>query len=106
MLPSDEQNDAAELRSPAAWEWLVNSRNLLILVVGQTMIALPEQEQPGYSGMMLNERLFAAGLLDAFDDAARRRDRSQMIDLLRRVEVKTPEWSVNTILDHPEKYGF
>jgi len=60
----------------------------------------------GYSGMTINERLSAAGLVDAFDDAARRRDRDKMIELLRCVDVETPEWSVDTILAHPERYGF
>lgn len=43
-----------------------------------------EFEQPGnpFLGMTTNERLFAAGLLDAFDAAARRRDRSEMVELL------------------------
>ena len=56
--------------------------------------------------MTVNERLFTAGLLDAFGEAARRRDRDQMIELLRRVEIETSEWSVDTILEHPERYGF
>lgn len=70
------------------------------------MNANNENHPPDYSGMTVNERLFAAGLVDAFDDAARRRDRDKMIELLRRVEVETPEWSVDTILAHPERYGF
>lgn len=56
--------------------------------------------------MTVNERLFSAGQLAAFDKAARSRDRSQMIDLLRRVDVERPEWSVDKMLDDPEKYGF
>ena len=70
------------------------------------MNANSENHPPDYSGMTLNERLFAAGLLGAFDDAARRRDRDVMIELLRRVEVETPEWSVEAILADPGRYGF
>jgi hypothetical protein len=58
--------------------------------------------------MTLNERLFDAGLLDAFGEAARRRDRNTMIELLRRVAL-TPEdatWSVDTVLGNPSKYGY
>ena len=61
---------------------------------------------PNYAGMTVNERLFAAGLLAVFDDAARKRDRDKMIELLRRVEVETPEWSVDAILADPGRYGF
>ena len=59
-----------------------------------------------YSGMTANERLVEAGLLDEFDEAARRRDRDKMIELLRRVDVQSPEWSVDAILANPERYGF
>jgi hypothetical protein len=38
-----------------------------------------------YAGMSVNERLFAAGLIDQWDAAARRRDREAMVALLRRV---------------------
>ena len=40
-----------------------------------------------YSGMTVNERLFAAGLLDEFDAAIRDSNRSGMIELLGRVEL-------------------
>lgn len=59
-----------------------------------------------YGGMTVNERLFSAGLIEQYDDAARRRDRELMIQLLRRVEVQTPEWSVDVILADPERYGY
>ena len=29
-----------------------------------------------------------------------------MIELLKHVEVETPEWSADTILADPERYGF
>lgn len=56
--------------------------------------------------MTVNERLFVAGLLDEFGAAARRRDRETMIELLTRVAVARPEWSVDSILKAPERYGF
>ena len=60
-----------------------------------------------YAGMTVNERLFAAGLLDAFDAAAKRRDRDEMIRLLASVELEGPDGPaiVDTILANPGKYG-
>lgn len=69
--------------------------------------AEPEKpEKPEYAGMTVNERLFVAGLLDRFDEAARARDRARMIALLSEVQVADPERSVNAILDNPGKYGY
>lgn len=65
-----------------------------------------EAEKPDYAGMTVNERLFVAGLLDQFDDAARARDRARLIVLLSQVDVADPDWSVDTILDNPGKYGY
>lgn len=61
-----------------------------------------------YAGMTVNQRLFAAGLLDAFDHAARRRDRDEMIRLLASVELEGPDGVdiVDAILANPGKYGF
>ena len=59
-----------------------------------------------FSGMTVNERLFAAGLLDDFGTAARRRDRTKMIELLTQVAVDMPEHIVDTILRNPKMYGF
>ena len=50
---------------------------------------------PDYSGMTVNERLFNAGTLDAFDDAVRLGDREPAIDLPVAVHVETPESSVD-----------
>ena len=65
-----------------------------------------KDERPKYAGMTVNERLFTAGLFDEFDEAARRRNRDLMIELLKRVEIETAEWSVDTILADPERYGY
>ena len=65
-------------------------------------------DEPRYAGMTVNERLFAADLLDAFDAEVLKRDRKAMIAILARVEM-TPEQCIQTtdaILADPRKYGF
>lgn len=76
----------------------------LSLNVGLTMDDAGQEAR--YVGMTVNERLFVAGLLDQFDDAAHARDRARMIALLSQVEVADPDRSVDTILDNPGKYSF
>jgi hypothetical protein len=63
---------------------------------------------PEYAGMTTNERLFTAGLLDAFDAAARRRDRAEMLRLLGAVDLDGAEATrtVELIIADPRKYGF
>lgn len=63
------------------------------------------EPSPNFAGMTVNERLSAAGLLQAFEAAARLRDRDRMVGILHLVQVGTPEWSVDTILADPKKYG-
>lgn len=69
---------------------------------------MPQDQEKKYSGMTTNERMFVAGLLDDFDTAARRRDRSRMIAILLQVEFDHAEASsiVDTILSNPATYGF
>ena len=60
-----------------------------------------------FGGMTVNERLFVAGILDQFDDAARRRDRPAMLAYLRRVAM-TDSQAVETadaILANPSFHG-
>ena len=59
-------------------------------------------------GMTVNERLFACGLLDAWDQAARNRDRSDMIALLLQtaIECEQAERTTDAVLINPEMYGF
>ena len=68
----------------------------------------PESPTSRYTGMTINERLFAAGLLDAWDRAARARDRQAMIDNLLSVGIA--EWfaakTADTVLANPAAYGF
>ena len=59
-----------------------------------------------YAGMTVNERLFVAGLAEAFDAAARATDRSEMIRLLSTVEAKDAADSTDTILETPDCYGY
>jgi hypothetical protein len=40
-----------------------------------------------YAAMTVNERLFSAGLLEAWDEAVKQRDRARMIALLMAVEL-------------------
>lgn len=58
--------------------------------------------------MPTNERLFAAGLLAAFDAAARQRDHREMLRLLQAVELDVTDAmrTVELILAEPRKYGF
>jgi hypothetical protein len=65
-----------------------------------------EGGRPDYSAMTVNERLFVAGLLDEFERAARRGDRDSMMHMLRRVDVDSPELTVDPILADPKRYGF
>jgi len=52
------------------------------------------------SGMTLNERLFACGLLAQWDEAVRLRDRERMVFLLCEVglDTKGAEFTVNKVL--------
>jgi diaminohydroxyphosphoribosylaminopyrimidine deaminase/5-amino-6-(5-phosphoribosylamino)uracil reductase len=63
---------------------------------------------PLAGAMTVNERVVAAGLVDAFDEAARRRDRQQLVALL--VQAALPrdaaEETVAALLASPAKYGY
>jgi hypothetical protein len=66
----------------------------------------PTQEE--LRGMTVNERLFACGLLDDYEAAAKGRDRTKMIELLMDAAAsrEQAEWSVDTTLSNPSKYGY
>ncbi len=61
-----------------------------------------------YSGMTVNERLFSANLLSAFDTAAKNRDREKMVEILLKVELteSQAQETTDTILENPEMYGY
>ena len=63
-------------------------------------------DRPNYGAMTINERLVEAGLLEAFEVAARSRDRRAMLRLLTEVDVSDPSQTIDPILHDPAKYGF
>jgi hypothetical protein len=63
--------------------------------------------KPDFRGMTTNERLMAAGLLDDFDAAAKRRDRAAMIELFDRVDLAGQAPAIaDAILADPARYGY
>lgn len=67
-----------------------------------------EKEKKKYLGMTLNEMLFKSGLMQDFDDAAKKRDRTKLLEILQKIEIDTQEREkiIETILSSPEKYGY
>lgn len=62
---------------------------------------------PRYVGMSVNERLYWAGLIDAWDAAIQGGDRQVAIDLLGRVDLASQAVDiVDGVLADPAKYGF
>ena len=51
-----------------------------------------------YAGMTVNERLYTAGLIDAYDEARKTSNRAEMIRLLIQVDVENSAWSADTSL--------
>ncbi len=64
---------------------------------------------PGkYSAMTVNERLFAAKLLDQFDSAINAHDREKALDILEMVEMprELGAQTVDPIFANPKMYGY
>jgi hypothetical protein len=61
-----------------------------------------------YAGLTTNERLFDAGLIDAYDRAAITKDRTKMIELLMAVEFSKAdaEQIADAVLAYPRQYGY
>lgn len=61
-----------------------------------------------FGGMTVNERLCAAGLLDAFDAAVERGDKDEAIRLLQRVDLSPhdAQLSADTLFANPARYGY
>lgn len=58
--------------------------------------------------MTVNERLYNAGLHDAWDNAVINRDRSRMIEILMATDIAKPqgERTADAVLANPQKYGY
>jgi hypothetical protein len=56
--------------------------------------------------MTVNERLFEAGLMEAFDAAALAKDRAEMVRLLTELDVKDAAQSADSILRSAQRYGY
>ena len=69
-----------------------------------------EPSRSPYAGMTVEERRFTAGLLAAFDAAARGRDRTGVgvVALLERVDLYPDEAAetADAILREPRRYGY
>ena len=63
---------------------------------------------PDYFGMTVNERLIAAGSLDAYDIAARNRDLDSMVAILINVQLALTQAreTSETVLADSAKYGY
>lgn len=61
-----------------------------------------------YSGMTVNERLVAAGLLADFDTAVENRDGESMLDLLLAVRLSRSHADrvVSEVLSDPKRFGY
>ena len=61
-----------------------------------------------FLGMTVNERLFDASLLGAWDAAVRAREAAAMTDILVRVAITKDgaRQIVTTVLANPKRYGF
>lgn len=59
-----------------------------------------------YAGMTVNERLFVAGRMEAFDTAVRARDHTEMVRILAEVEVEDAGRSADIILRNAAQYGY
>ena len=59
-------------------------------------------------GMTVNERLFALGLFEEFDKAAKARDKKAMIDILKSCSMNDDqcEETSEAILRDPKRYGY
>ena len=67
---------------------------------------MAEETPSPYGGMTVNERLVTSGKMESFEAAALTRDREAMIRILREVDVPSPEWTVDSLLENPSRYGY
>jgi hypothetical protein len=60
--------------------------------------AARETETSGLQGMTVNERLSERGLLADWDTAVNRRDRGELVSILKRIEVEDAELVADAVL--------
>ncbi len=65
-------------------------------------------DRTNYNAMTTNERLYAAGLLERFDVAAKSHDRDAMIQILIQVNISNGDAAsiADKILAAPGRYGY
>ena len=58
--------------------------------------------------MTVNERLFAAKLSEVFDLAVNKRDKEQLLEILKKVELSDEQANstIDAIFSNPKKYGY
>jgi hypothetical protein len=67
----------------------------------------PSVSEAKFAGMTANERLYSAGLSNSFDQAARRRDRARMIEILGKAGLANQaDEIIDAILADPKRYAF
>jgi hypothetical protein len=70
------------------------------------MLVLERERGHEFAGMTVNERLYAAGLMDAFGTAARARDRDRVIGILSEVAIENASATADAILADPARFDY
>lgn len=72
----------------------------------EAMRLLQREPSHEFAGMTVDERLYAAGLVDEFGAAARARDRDRMIGVLTKVALEDASARADAILADPARLGY
>ncbi|MDO8675579.1 MAG: hypothetical protein Q7K71_05645 [Candidatus Omnitrophota bacterium] len=72
------------------------------------LIKKNSKEGKRFSAMTVNERLFAAKLSEVFDLAVNKRDKEQLLEILKKVELSDEQANstIDAIFSNPKKYGY
>ncbi|MBF0489641.1 MAG: hypothetical protein HQL15_03360 [Candidatus Omnitrophica bacterium] len=72
------------------------------------LIKNDSKEGKRFGCMTVNERLFEAKLLEVFDLAVNKKDRKQLLEILKKVELSDEQANstINAIFLNPRKYGY
>lgn len=72
------------------------------------LIKKSSKEGKRFSAMTVNERLFAAKLSEVFDLAVNKRDKEQLLEILKKVELSDEQANstIDAIFSNPKKYGY